>query len=270
MCSTVTFDVLTIEISCCGSWRRFFRMNFRIGHDLRDIVGFRICCTPKLHVQVFMKPQTEPERNYYIRALHKDIGSIPLPCIVDIIHCAAQDVGIGIQDTEFAIEATAAEDNAKTPVALLVSIVDPHSIAMAAISRKQLLAAGYRVELLIYPDTDGAAAWLWNEALADFNPTDFCELAVIGDRPDASLTGSIVDRLAQWRAAGVRCTVLNRHEANWGRAPALLELGVIVVLGGDWAYFWGDLMDETVRFWGQIASLCTRDPDPIHDRVEHG
>ena len=39
---------------------------------------------------------------------------------------------------------------------------------MAALSRKHLGAAGYQVELLVYPDTYGATAWLWREALADF------------------------------------------------------------------------------------------------------
>jgi hypothetical protein len=131
---------------------------------------------------------------------------------------------------------------------------------MAALSRKHLQAADYLVECLVYPDTDGATGWLWGEALNDFSPVDFAELVVIGDRPDAALTPLVIRTLTRWQADGVRCTVLNRHEANWMRVSALLELGVTVTLGGDWAYFWGDMLDEAGLFWGRIASLCTRDP----------
>jgi hypothetical protein len=58
----------------------------------------------------------------------------------------------------------------------------------------------------------------------------------------------------------VQCTLLNRHEANWPRLPALLQLGVHASLGWDWAYFWGEAADATDLFWGRIAALCTRDP----------
>lgn len=54
--------------------------------------------------------------------------------------------------------------------------------------------------------------------------------------------------------------MLNRHEANWSRLPHLLQLGVHVALGGDWAYFWGDQAEEHDLFWGQMAALATRDP----------
>jgi hypothetical protein len=113
---------------------------------------------------------------------------------------------------------------------------------------------------LVYPDTRGAAAWLWNEALTDFIPGDFAHLVVIGDRPDASATSSLLASVGQWQTAGATVTLLNRHEANWARLPDLLRRGVQVSLGGDWAYFWGNTVDEADLFWGQIAALCTRDP----------
>jgi hypothetical protein len=53
---------------------------------------------------------------------------------------------------------------------------------------------------------------------------------------------------------------LNRHEANWQRLPALLRSGVEVILGGDWAYFWGDAVSLADLVWARIAALCSRDP----------
>jgi hypothetical protein len=232
--------------------KTFFPHELSYWYDLNDIVGIRICCTPQLHLQLFLRRQIDTERNYYIVALYKDIRSTPIECIVDLIKC--DEPGM-----EGKPPALAAGRHPK-PTALLVSPVDPHSVVMAALSRKGLLAAGYTVELLVYPDADGATGWLWNEALTDYDPADFGALVIIGDRPDSALDGLITQTLAHWQAVGVHCTVLNRHEANWRRVPALLELGVTVTLGGDWAYFWGDVMDEGALFWGRIASLCTRDP----------
>ena len=33
-----------------------------------------------------------------------------------------------------------------------------------------------------------------------------------------------------------------------------------MILGGDWAYFWGDAVTRSDLAWGRIALLCTRDP----------
>jgi len=63
----------------------------------------------------------------------------------------------------------------------------------------------------------------------------------------------------RWQEAGVLVSVLNRHEASWTRLPALLERGAEVVLGGDWAYFWGEPAGQQDLAWGRIAALCTRD-----------
>lgn len=223
--------------------------------DLATIRGVRIHCTPDLHIQVFVQPQTQVEESYHIRALHKDVTETPLTCTIQVIHCAH---GASEQKNPKSKIQNLSWQDLKS--ALLVFPFDPHSLVMAAISRKQLMEAGYSVELLVYPDTHGATAWLWNEALPDFTAGDFAHLVVIGDRPDTATTPTLLTNVAQWRSAGATVTLLNRHEANWARLPDLLRYGIQVSLGGDWAYFWGDTVDEADLFWGQIAALCTRDP----------
>ena len=113
--------------------------------------------------------------------------------------------------------------------------------------------------------------WLWREALAEVKPKDYGALVVIGDRPDPAVTADVLARVSLWRTAGVSITLLNRHEANWSRLPQLLELGVETFLGGDWAYFWGSTVQPSDLAWGQIASLCTRDPtqSTMSDSPEH-
>jgi len=131
---------------------------------------------------------------------------------------------------------------------------------MAALSRKHLAAAGAEIELLCYPDTAGGPAWLWGQVLAEIDPGKYDRLVVIGDRPDDGATAHLLETARRWRAAGAEVCLLNRYEANWPRLPALLELGVEAVLGGDWAYFWGDAPSQADMAWGRIAALCTRDP----------
>jgi len=215
---------------------------------LNEVLGIRIRCAPDLQIQIFLQEQVNAAENYHVAALIKDVASTPLVCTVAVTHCPAQEPFPG----------------RRVPLpnnnALLVALCDPHSLVMAALSRQQLVAAGYEVELLIYPDSDGAAAWLWHEALADYTPKDYAQLVVIGDRADAALNSTILALLTQWQQVGVTCTILNRHEANWARLPALLEIGVHVNLGGDWAYFWGEQTSERELYWGRIAALCTRDP----------
>jgi hypothetical protein len=131
---------------------------------------------------------------------------------------------------------------------------------MAALSRKHLTAAGCTVEPLCYPDTADGPNWLWNGGLLEISPEGFDRLVLIGDRPDALITPQMLDTVRLWQKSGVTVGVLNRHEANWPRLPRLLELGAEVVLGGDWAYFWGDAASEADLVWGRIGALCTRDP----------
>jgi hypothetical protein len=131
---------------------------------------------------------------------------------------------------------------------------------MAALSRKHLAAAGYDAELLCYPDTAGGPQWLWGQILPDTEPGNYDWLVVIGDRPDPSVTSQLLGTVGRWQAAGAAVSLVNRHEANWSRLPALLRQGVEVILGGDWAYFWGNAASGADLAWGRIAALCTRDP----------
>lgn len=225
--------------------------------DLATILGVRICCRPGLHLQVFVQHQIQMEASYHIGALQKDVADTFLPCTIQVIKCAPSGYPLPAEvDTR-----TVAEVDDNPPhAALLICPFDPHSLIMAALSHKQLRAAGYNVELLVYPDTHGATAWLWEEGLRDFRPDHFAHLVVIGDRPDAASTPPLFASVVRWQHAGATVTLLNRHQANWPRLPDLLQLGVHVSLGGDWAYFWGDGADEVDLFWGQIAAICTRDP----------
>jgi hypothetical protein len=230
----------------------FYPHELYFWQGLAEILGIRLHCTPEVHLQVFVQQQTLVEENYHIRALRKDVADTPFDWPVNIIKCGGRRAECGI---------TTPHATRHTPnSALVVAPFDPHSLVMAALSRKHLLAAGYRVELLIYPDTEGATTWLWQSALVDLAPANFAQLVVIGDRPEPASEATQLATLADWQAKNVQCTLLNRHEANWVRLPALLRMGVHVSLGGDWAYFWGETADEADLFWGRIAALCTRDP----------
>ncbi|MCX6045745.1 MAG: HD domain-containing protein [Chloroflexi bacterium] len=235
-------------------------INFFFPHEmifwtgLGEISGIRIYCTPQLGqefqvtLQLFLQAEAQATTNLHIQALHKDVNETPLEWSVQIIPVVATG------------QATAPPHSERAPTALLVCPFEPHSLVMTALSRNQLLAAGYTVELLIYPDTHEATAWLWQEALSDYDPTLFARLIVIGDRPDPAITPQLSTMLVRWQATGVHVSLLNRHEANWARLPTLLQHGVSAILGGDWAYFWGDAANGHDLAWGRIAALCTRDP----------
>lgn len=235
----------------------FYPHQLYIWQGLAEILGIRLCCTPAVQLQLFVQAETQIEENYHIQALRKDVADTPFGWPVQVIQCGAQRAPRNAESSSKWLPHSAFRT---LHSALIICPFDPHSLVMAALSRKHLMAAGYRVVLLIYPDSYGASAWLWREALADFDASDFAQLVVIGDRPDATIDADAYAMLAHWRASGVSCTLLNRHEATWARLPALLALGVQASLGGDWAYFWGDTMDEADFFWGRIAALCTRDP----------
>jgi hypothetical protein len=214
--------------------------------SLEQVLGVRIRCTPAVHLQVFTRGQVAG--NPQISMLRGDVASTPL------------DWSVTEKDTELPLTShppVSPDDEGKR--ALLVFPFEPHSLVMAALSRKHLLAMGCDVELYCYPDTPGGPAWLWGEALPGIDASRFARLVVIGDRPDPSVTAGLLDVVRHWQELGVAVSILNRHEANWSRLPRLLELGVDVVLGGDWAYFWGDAADEVDLEWGRIAALCTRD-----------
>ena len=117
--------------------------------------------------------------------------------------------------------------------------------------------------MLCYPDTAGGPAWLWGQVLAEIDPGE-CRPPG-GDRrsrPDKRHDRAFLETARRWRDVGVEICLLNRYEANWPRLPALLELGVEAVLGGDWAYFWGDVLSQADMAWGRIARAMYSRPRP--------
>jgi hypothetical protein len=233
---------------------RFYRMlQFFFPHQLpfwtslKEILGVRVCCTPAVQLQVLTVGKVTA--NLQIAMLREDLDSTPL----------------GWAIREIAVDEAGAERYPAPPgqekgQALLVFPFEPHSLIMAALSRKHLVAAGAEIELLCYPDTAGGPAWLWGQVLPEIDPGKYDRLVVIGDRPDDGATAHLLEAARRWRDSGVTVSLLNRYEANWSRLPALLELGVEAMLGGDWAYFWGDAPSQADMAWGRIAALCTRDP----------
>jgi hypothetical protein len=191
--------------------------------------------------------------------LRKDLVSTHLDWS---IHVSAVDDSAPEPGSPVAGTAPPASLEAARGGAVIAFPFDPHSLVMAALSRTHLCAAGWSpVELLCYPDTPDGADWLWGQALSDVGPAAWTHLVVIGDRPNQR--GGMADVLRaikHWRAAGVRISLLNRHERSWPRVPRVLGLGAEVTLGGDWAYFWGDPANAAALAWARVASLCTRDP----------
>jgi hypothetical protein len=224
--------------------------------SLEEILGLRIRCTPGVHLQVFTRGHVQD--NMQIAMLRKDLEGTPLGWSMEQI---AVDEG---QPDDLSWLGAATEQEERR--ALLVFPFEPHSLVMAALSRKHLAAHGHDVELLCYPDTADGPGWLWGQVLPEIAPEDYGLLVVIGDRPDASATHQVQSAAARWQAAGGVVSLLNRHEANWSRLPGLLDQGaaparqgIEVILGGDWAYFWGDPICPADLTWGRIAALCTRD-----------
>jgi len=230
--------------------RMFYPQHLPYWTSLEEILGVRIRCTPAVQLQVFT--QGHVKANIQIAMLRGDLGSTPLDWSIRQI--ALEDAG-----PDNLSWLTQAREQ-RTRQALLVFPFEPHSLVMAALSRKHLAADGYDVELLCYPDTAGGSEWLWGQVLPEADPNNYDRLVVIGDRPDSSVTSQLLETVGRWQSAGAPVSLLNRHEANWPHLPALLQHGIDIVLGGDWAYFWGEAPIRTDLAWGRIAALCTRDP----------
>ena len=203
-----------------------------------------------MELQVFTRENVKD--NVLIGLLRNDLASTPFPW-------ALRQIPVQGKRSNGSAPPEPAHKPGKG-FALLAFPFEPHGVVMAALSRKNLAAAGYAVELLCYPDTAGGPGWLWNELLPGIPPQDYQRLVIIGDRPDLAVTPQLLRIVQNWQKAGALVRMLNRHEASWARLPALLELGVEAVLGGDWAYFWGDAPGQADMAWGRIAALCTRDP----------
>lgn len=211
--------------------------------SLAEILGVRIRCRGQVTLQVLT--QGVIAENMQVAMLEKDLAQTPLAWSVQVIPVPAP---------------TAAVAAATRGRALLVFPFDPHSLIMAALSRHHLQGGGFTVDLLCYPDDLDAPAWLWREGLLRLPSAEFTHLVVTGDRPDATLTESLLAVIKRWQGSGVTVSLLNRHEANWARLPQLLATGVDVTIGGDWAYFWGDAITLPELAWARVAALCTRDP----------
>lgn len=228
----------------------FFQENLPHWTSLEEILGVRIRCDPAVSLQVFaLGPAVG---NLQIDMLRGDLRSTPF--------------GWTVVETDVTALAPEAPRPAMTSGglarsrALLVFPFEPHSLVMTALSRRHLLAAGCTVDLLCYPDTAGGPVWLYQEVLPQISAETVDRLVLIGDRPDETATPHLLSTVRHWRASGVSVSILNRHEANWSRLPSLLGLGAEVVLGGDWAYFWGQGTSEADLAWARIGALCTRDP----------
>lgn len=209
--------------------------------SLEEIYGVRIVCVPDVNIQVFTRGVVD--KNIQIEQLHGDLSKTPLDWTVQ----------------ELAIPAPARRRSVQGR-ALVVFPFDPHSLVMAALSRRQLERAGCTVELFCYPDTPDGGMWLWRSALGDMDPEGITELVVIGDRPDSNNTMHLFNALDRWQSAAARVNILSRHEANWVRTPQLRARGVSVTLGTDWAYFWGSDFTPEDFEWASLAALTTRDP----------
>jgi hypothetical protein len=219
--------------------------------SLEQVRGVRIRCSQTVYLQVFTRGQ--PTDNLQINMLREDLASTLLDWKVVEIEAEAPGWLASPTATKDAEESAGGR-------ALIVFPFEAHSLVMAALSRKHLTTAGCIVEPLCYPDTADGPTWLWNELMMQISPEGFDRLVIVGDRPDAATTPRMLDTAHLWQHSGVTVSVLNRHEANWPRLPQLLESGAEVMLGGDWAYFWGDAASEIDLLWGRIGALCTRDP----------
>jgi hypothetical protein len=221
--------------------RFFYPEAMRYWTSIEEIAGVRIACGAAVHLQTFTWDSVTD--NIQIDMLRRDLASTPLDWSV-------QQIALGGPRP-----ATAAAGRV-----LLVFPFDAHSLVMAALSRRHLTETGAEVDLLCYPDTPDGPGWLWGEELAAIEPDAYERLVVIGDRPDPRATLRQFETIQRWQAAGATVTILNRFEANWFRVPGLVEIGTEVILGGDWAYFWGDPAGPTDLEWGRVAALCVRDP----------
>ena len=231
--------------------KMFFPQEIPYWTSLEEILGLRIRCTPAVSLQVFMREAVLD--NMQVAMLRSELDSTPFNWpLLEIV------AGSGVTEEGDRIKVACLQK--KVLPALLVFPFEPNSLIMAALSRKHLLADGYQVELLCYPDTTGGSSWLWGTMLSETDPADYEHLVVIGDRPNPDITAQLLATVDYWQTSNIHLSLLNRHEANWPRLPDLLQRGVDVVLESDWAYFWGDNINQIDLAWGRIAALCTRDP----------
>jgi hypothetical protein len=229
----------------------FFPAHLPHWTSLEQILGVRIQVAPTVTLEVFARgPATG---NLQIDMLRRDLEGTPF---------AGAPFDWTVTATDVTEIASMREDAGGAPTgrALLVLPFEAHSLVMGALSRKHLAAAGYQVDLLCYPDAADSPSWLYRQALPGISAARYKRILLLGDRPDQGVTPDLMRLLERWRQSGVDVSVLNRHEGNWQRLPGLLALQVEVILGGDWAYFWGQAPSEVDLAWARIGALCARDP----------
>lgn len=222
----------------------FFPQQREYFTSLEEVLGVRVHCMPAVNLEVMTRGVVA--ENMQIKSLYVELGNTPLDWTIREIPVMEGDG-----------EAIALAEKGS---ALVVFPFDAHSLVMAALSRKQLERAGYEIELVCYPDTAGGSQWLWGDLLKNLPLQNRRRLIVIGDRPARGVTEMLEKTLPRWQEQGVQVSILNRHEANWKRMSGLLERGAEVILGTDWAYFWGETPTRTDIEWARIAALCARDP----------
>ncbi len=230
----------------------FFHDELLHWNSLEEIYGVRIHCNPDVNIQVFTKGIVS--KNLQIGRLQEDIASTPLNLGIDEI--SVEKAAIGAQVLAPGVK----RDNLSGQKAMVVFPFEPHSLVMAGLSLRNLNASGCTSKTLCYANTSDAPKRLWEEILLNIDRGDCDHLIVINDRPDYRLTTTVLQTIRALRAQNISIYMLNRHEANWQRTQELLKVGVDIVLGGDWAYFWGKPFDTSVFTWGRVAALCTRDP----------
>lgn len=230
----------------------FFHDELLHWNSLDEIYGVRIHCNPDVNIQVFTKGTVS--KNLQIQRLQEDIAGTPLNLRIEEIPVAKAAIGARV----FAPEVKT--DHLSGQKAVVILPFEPHSLVMAGLSLRNLTASGCMAKTLCYANTSDAPKRLWEETLPDLNSGDCDHLIVVNDRPDFRLTPAVLQTIRALRAQSISIYMLNRHEANWQRAPELIKLGVDIVLGGDWSYFWGNPGDASAFAWGRVASLCTRDP----------
>jgi hypothetical protein len=219
----------------------FFPAQRQYFTSLEEVCGVRIHCAPDVRIQVFTcGPATD---NMQITMLQEDLASTLLSWTIEK----------RVLGSDTPVE----PDGRK---ALLAFPFDAHSLIMAAISRKHLRAAGFEVKTVCYADTVESAQALWRDDLGDSLSRDLTHIVVVGGTLQASDAALVTSALSRLMGRSVQVSLLNRHEQSWSWSPWLLQSGVDLVLGGDWAYFWGDQADSTDMFWARVAALCGRDP----------
>jgi len=221
----------------------FFPQKVPYWSSIDEVLGVRICCSPKITLEVYT--HNDVKENIQIDMLRDDLASTDLDW--NIKRVSVLDSPVSEKERAYP------EARAK-----IILSVEPHSLIMAALSKKNLEKAGYGVDIHCIFDAIGSSNWQNNGMLSASDISKYQRILIIGDRLDDSPKEKI-KAIKSWLKAGISVSLLVRHEASWAYLPALLAEGAEAILGNDWAYFWGDSISFQDLIWARIASLSTRD-----------